>query len=139
MATSAVGEYEPAQISENTDVKVLVSIRNVNQTAWASLYQDSDTHLLQMSTFSSDDFISGKNEDVYLRTCNELIASYQDLPTDMFITNLIQQYASSEPDLDATRVLLFESLKTHDDFPFDLECDIKRRVFIVGVSIWPWN
>ena len=46
-----------------------------------------------------------------------------DLPTDMFITYLIQ------PDLDVTRVLLFESLKTHDDFPFDLECDLKRRVF----------
>lgn len=53
---------------------------------------------------------------------------YRDLPKDLFITSIIQDYAFSEQDLDATRSLFFESLKSHEDFPFHVDSDLKKRV-----------
>lgn len=65
----------------------------------------------------------------YLREFNRLRDMFHDFPAELFVSNLIREFSSSEPDMEATRLLLFESLKSNDDFPYGEMTDLKRRVF----------
>jgi hypothetical protein len=45
----------------------------------------------------------------------------------MFMNRLICDYRSSESDLENTRQLFFEALKSYNDFPFEFESQLKHR------------
>ena len=58
------------------------------------------------------------------------LCNNRDLPTDMFVAHIVQEYAGSEIDLDTTRLLFFDAIKSNDDFPFDVHVELKCRVFV---------
>lgn len=46
----------------------------------------------------------------------------------MFVNRLLLNEASCEVTLDKYRSVLFEELKESEEFPFGLQCELKRRV-----------
>ena len=67
--------------------------------------------------------------DPFFTEYNRLVQWYQELPSGMFISKLICEYRSSEPDLEATRQLFYEAVKSYEDFPYGLNTELKRRVY----------
>lgn len=67
-------------------------------------------------------------DDKFLNEYNRLIQLYRELPSGMFVSQIVRDYASSEPDLEATRLLFFGALKSYHDVPFGSEAELKRRV-----------
>lgn len=60
----------------------------------------------------------------------ELVKLYRMLPRDMFVTQIIRDYSSSEPDLERIRSDYFEHLKkVSADFPYGSGAELKRRVY----------
>ena len=57
-----------------------------------------------------------------------LVALYRGLPKEMFVNRILLNEASSETKLGEMRSSLFEHLKDADDFPYGLQCMLKRRV-----------
>jgi len=53
------------------------------------------------------------------------LCNTRDLPTEMFVAHIVQEYAGSEIDLDTTRLLFFDAIKSNDDFPFDVHVELK--------------
>jgi hypothetical protein len=68
----------------------------------------------------------GSNNE--LKEFNELSSMVKDLTSDMFVDKLLLDYNNSESSIDRLRMMLFEILKNSDDFPFDIDSDLKRRV-----------
>lgn len=66
-------------------------------------------------------------DDTFLNVYTKLATWYRDLPEDMFISRLVREN-ETETALNETRQLLFDALKAYDDFPFDLNSELKRRV-----------
>ena len=54
---------------------------------------------------------------------------YRELPKEMFINRILTDTASCEIKLVEKRSALFEQLKEADDFPYGLQCMLKRRVY----------
>ena len=55
--------------------------------------------------------LSGVNgDDKYLAKYNHVVYHFRDLPTDIFVAHIVQEYASSEFDLETTRLLFTLSL-----------------------------
>ena len=77
--------------------------------------------------------IEGQNEDE-CNECNDnivyngLVALYRGLPKEMFVNRILLNEASCENKLGNVRSSLFEHLKETDDFPYGLQCMLKRRV-----------
>ena len=71
-----------------------------------------------------------QNEDDYNDNIvyNGLVALYRGLPKEMFINRVLLNEASCENKLGEMRSSLFEHLKETDDFPYGLQCMLKRRV-----------
>ena len=59
-----------------------------------------------------------------------LVALYRGLPKEMFVNRILLNEASCESKLGEMRSSLFEHLKGTDDFPYGLQCMLKRRVCI---------
>lgn len=60
----------------------------------------------------------------------DLVKLYWLMPRDMFVTQIIRDYSSSEPDLERIRSDYFEHLKkVSTDFPYGSDAELKRRVF----------
>ena len=53
---------------------------------------------------------------------------FKDLPKDMFVNRVLLNEASCEATLEHHRSVLFEEMKEIEDFPFGLQCELKRRV-----------
>lgn len=120
-------EYAPMLSTDNTEVKVPVNVADEQSNAVCT---ESSANLSDV--FPASQYVCGNSDDLYLQAFNKLISLYRDLPRDMFIASILQEYASDEQELDATRTNFFEFLKTHDDFPFPLNSDLKKRVFTRG-------
>ena len=58
---------------------------------------------------------------------NKLSKLYPDLSRDMFVVRVISDFNSSESSLEETRLILFNSLKETDDFPFDADIELFTR------------
>lgn len=120
-------EYAPMLSTDNTEVKIPVTVADEQSNAVCT---ESSANLSDV--FPASQYVCGNSDDLYLQAFNKLISLYRDLPRDMFIASILQEYASNEQELDATRTNFFEFLKTHDDFPFPLNSDLKKRVFTRG-------
>lgn len=58
-----------------------------------------------------------------------IIKLFREFPKDMFITQILKDYASSESDLERIRSEYFSHLKSlHHDFPFGEDAVLKRRM-----------
>jgi len=61
----------------------------------------------------------------------DIVGLFTDLPRDMFVSQLVKDYAACETDLERLRSTYFEHLKeVHiKDFPFGGNAELRRRVF----------
>lgn len=64
----------------------------------------------------------------YQEILNKLHELFKGLPREMFVNRLLLNEASCEVTLDKYRSVLFEGLKESEDFPYGLQCELKRRV-----------
>ena len=53
---------------------------------------------------------------------------FRELPKELFVSRLLLEYSSNETKLDNAWVVLLEKLKEEDDFPYRLQCELKRRL-----------
>ncbi|KAH3786131.1 hypothetical protein DPMN_164234 [Dreissena polymorpha] len=72
-------------------------------------------------------------DDIDFRSVIEymkLVKIYREHPKDKCVKMILREYASDETRLDQLRCEYFEHLKqVNDDFPFDHDIELKRRVF----------
>ena len=59
---------------------------------------------------------------------SQLMVLYRGLPKEMFINRILVQYASCEVKLENARFNILERLKDMEDFPYGLQCELKRRL-----------
>ncbi|KAL4221221.1 hypothetical protein ACF0H5_019485 [Mactra antiquata] len=95
-------EYEPTLNSDNTEVKVPVH--------------------------GNMDDNQGQSTDEKMTEYSKLVSIFRDLPTEMFVTRILKEYSNCESNLNRTRYNLFDRLRENDDYPFDQQSDLKRRV-----------
>ena len=55
------------------------------------------------------------------------MTTFRGLPREMFVSKVLRDNASCESKLDEMRSSLFEYLKEVEDFPYGLQCMLKRR------------
>ena len=72
---------------------------------------------------------SEQNGETYLEneTYKSLVTTYRGIPREMFVSKVLRDNASCESKLDEMRSSLFEYLKEVDEFPYGLQCMLKRR------------
>ena len=72
----------------------------------------------------------GQDGNIYVENSvyNSLVALYRGLPKEMFINRILLNEASCEVKLGEMRSSLFEHIKETEDFPYGLQCMLKRRV-----------
>ena len=71
-----------------------------------------------------------------MRGFNRLVQLVKELPADMFINRILLDYSQCEVNLEKTRAMLFDITREADDFPFDRDADLKRRLNTrVGESV----
>ena len=114
--SESLTELEPLTLDDNTSVKMPFP------SYYASPMMNSN------KVMSSENELT--NEPVYtdLMEYNRLQALTKDLPSDLFIDQLLLDYDYSCDKLDKTRSMLFETLRDTEDFPFGDNCEMKRRV-----------
>lgn len=113
---SQLTELEPVLLSDNTELKVPVSPKHhvkFNLCSPNCIDDDND------ETFSFNGNIV---------EYNRLIILFRQLPTDLFVNQLLTDYSQSEIKLEETRLMLFETLQESDDYPLDRDSVLKRRV-----------
>lgn len=136
-------ELTPVMLSsgdgERTDVTVPVSVsvagaNNGNTTLLKTMTITTDTSDTTspltvktecLSDNNDDDDISDQGGIVY----RSLQALYRGLPKEMFVNRILLNEASCEVRLGEMRSELFEQLKEDDDFPYGLQCMLRRRVY----------
>ena len=136
-------ELTPVMLSsgggERTDVKVPVSVSAAdantdNTTLSKTITGTSDTSdtisplTLKtecLSDNNDDDDMSDQGGIVY----RSLQALYRGLPKEMFVNRILLNEASCEVRLGEMRSELFEQLKEDDEFPYGLQCMLRRRVY----------
>ena len=83
------------------------------------------------SQFTDDDEYEQQDyeqDTEYQEVLNKLQGLFKGLPREMFVIRLLLNEASCEVTLDKYRSVLFEELKESEEFPFGLQCELKRRV-----------
>ena len=114
-------ELEPLLLSDNTEVKVLVSSNYHTETNSCAVHFADDVN---DETYTPN--VNDVNDNII--EYNRLITSFRQLPTDLFVNQILTDYSHSEVKLEETRSMLFETLQESDDFPLDRHCVMKRRV-----------
>ena len=114
--SESLTELEPLTLDDNTSVKIPFSA-------------DTSTPM-----FNSNKVLSCESElqveHIYTDVVefNRLLTLTKDLPSDLFIDQILIDYEYSPEKLEKTRNMLFETLRGNDDFPFGDSCELKRRV-----------
>jgi len=108
------------------DVSDADSVTSLDPTADDSLSRDDDTE--PCDDVYIDDINNGDFRVV--TEYRAILSHFHDLPRDMFVAQIVRDYASSEPDLERVRNVYFEHLKdTHECFPYSESDVLKRRMF----------
>ena len=79
------------------------------------------------------DICAGEDDDLFDQLPEHLLycrfqTIYRSLPKEMFISRILKNVSSSEPDLESQSTMLFELVKECEDFLFGLQAELKRRV-----------
>lgn len=106
-------EYEPVSLNENTEVKIPVQTIDEFDINGEPSYTNSG---------------ECESDEQYLEDYDRLSALYRQHPTDTFVHTVLRIYASDEEKLDSIRLLFFSALRENDDFPYNINSELKRRV-----------
>ena len=104
-------ELEPVSLGDNTEVKVPIAIASSGDSVISCGQNDQDD-----------------NGSANIEEYNRLEKLFSDLPSDLFVPKLLKDYASCEQKLMQTREFLFGSVRSYDDYPYDFDCELKRRM-----------
>ena len=114
---SRLMEFEPTLLNDNTEVKVLVSPKQSPNSSFTVNFVDNGT----------DDTIN-LDGNANIVEYNRLISKFRQLPSDLFVNQILSDYSQSEVQLEETRTMLFETLQQSEDFPLDRNSVMKRRL-----------
>jgi hypothetical protein len=135
MSNNSVFELEPAMIDENTEVKVRMIPRSKSTPPSNKPLPrdnvfsdcDDDVDIVRMlNPESQTNDLSRESE--FLIELNRLSALFCDLPSTLFVSRILLDYASDEQKLEETRVMLFSIVKENEEFPFGHHVSLKKRV-----------
>ena len=101
---------------EETEAKVPISV---------CVKQEIPDNYGDICAGEDDDLLDEQPEHLLYRRFQTI---YRSLPKEMFISRIIKNVSSSEPDLESQRAMLFELVKECEDFPYGLQAELKRRV-----------
>jgi len=104
-------ELEPVTLGDNTEVKVPIEVASSGDSVINCAQNDQDD-----------------NGSADILEYNRLAKLFSDIPSDLFIPHILKDYASCEQKLMNTRDLLFNSIRSYDDFPYSFDCELKRRM-----------
>ena len=111
--------------ADSYDTFTAVATCNISQSDYSMYVSNSvgapDEVYVKTESQNEDDY----NDNIVY---NGLVALYRGLPKEMFINRILLNEASCENKLGEMRSSLFEHLKETDDFPYGLQCQLKRRV-----------
>ena len=138
MGTTQVAEYEPVSTGENTEVKVPVTPKANRTGLVPSNYLDTSDDFItpgqrvmadcdEQNSFNDND----NDNDVmhgHLAEYNKLSALVKELPGELFVNRILLDYSQCDANLERTRSMLFDIIREDDDFPFDRDADLKRRL-----------
>ncbi|WAR19945.1 EGLN1-like protein [Mya arenaria] len=131
MAEDQGVEFDPTNNEENTEVKVPLSHRPSSDGIHDNRHDDEgciENHI-DLNCSEDKDSLSGiLQQDHFYQEYNRLTSWFRGLPSGMFVARILREYASAETDLEATRQLCLEALKSYDDFPFSECMKLKRRM-----------
>lgn len=103
--------------SETTEVKMPVNTYDVTDVA--------DTSTVDPRVIVDDVLVEDSTNSEF----RELKSLFSDYPSDMFINRLLIKHSQCEVTLERLRCDVFDRLKYYDDdFPYGLQCELKRRV-----------
>lgn len=108
---SYIPDYVETECSNNQDV--LTAVKAENEEGYESSNPDVE-------------FCESDNNNVVYKSLQIL---FRGLPREMFINRILTDTASCEIKLGDMRQALFEQLKEAEDFPYGLQCMLKRRVY----------
>ena len=104
-----------------TDVKVPYDGQSTDNDNLLSNGQNSEVE----SVFAGEQSEEQTEFQELYQTLEDL---FKDLPKEMFVNRVLLNEASCEATLEHHRSVLFEEMKEIEDFPFGLQCELKRRV-----------
>lgn len=120
-------ELEPVAINDETEVKIPISPRFVEPHSTIS-ETDQNTTMFSLEAFQYQHSSTSCTPESDVVEYNRILTLMQDLPEDMFVDRLLLDFHQSETNLDTFRFKLFDMIKSFEDFPFDSDCELKRRV-----------
>ena len=136
-------EYEPVSIGENTEVKVPVSPK-ANRTGTVPInYLDTSDDFLtpgqrilsdceEQNSFNNDNNSNENDDDDvmqdHLAEFNKLSTLVKELPGELFVNRILLDYSQCDVNLERTRAMLFDIVREAEDFPYDRDVDLKRRL-----------
>lgn len=132
------GEYEPLTQDDNTEVKrpigeTFTAIPVVDLIDLSVSPMPTNTNHTAASGYSSDDDITGTALAVDPDLNADMVEYYRlinlssELPAEMFVNQILIDYKHCDIKLENMRLLLFDSLKQDEEFPFDIQSELKRR------------
>ena len=77
---------------------------------------------------SEAESVSVEEKTEFQELFDKLKELFKGLPREMFVNRVLLNEASCEATLEQHRSILFEELKEVEDFPYGLQCELKRRV-----------
>ena len=79
--------------------------------------------------------VSAEEKTEFQELFDKLKELFKGLPREMFVNRVLLNEASCEATLEQPRSILFEELKEVEDFPYGLQCELKRRVRTRAVKL----
>ena len=129
-------EFEPVQLSDQTEVKIPVASRSFDP--------DHPTKDSQLTPMLNDNPVVTPLDDSFTldpEVVSDLVEIQRlrnlvgDVPGDMFVNQILLDYHHSETNLEQCRDMLFSILRESEVYPFDVECELKKRINTRGVSL----
>lgn len=114
------------EFGELTDVKVPYHSSQDSYIPDAQQrYCENGDELNYNTPYDDVEDVCGDADEVEIR---QLTVLFRGLPKEMFVNRLLLNYSSDEVKLDNARTNLLEHIKEQDDFPYGLQCELKRRL-----------
>ena len=129
MTDIANTDFEPVYINENTEVKVPIMAQPISPSDCTSSITISPTPSTTNYCTPIDEY-----ESADLNEYHRLLKLVRDLPSTLFVDRILMDYHQSESDLEKSRLMLFDVIRESEDFPFDINCELKRRITRQGDS-----
>lgn len=116
------------QCTVNGDLPITVGLLDPRQAPIVNT--SNELHVTGLDTEVTDEteYETVEEQTEFQEVYQKLIDLFRELPKEMFVNRVLLNEASCEATLENYRMVPFEELKELDDFPFGLQCELKRRV-----------